>query len=84
MVKIHGNYSPPCGYILHKVLKCSSEAEFHLNRASFEICIPKLSRKRASQVLDKTSVFPNKAPRTQNSMPSALCSSNSLCHIKGL
>lgn len=72
MVKIHSNYSPPCGYIFCEVLKCSSEAELHLNRTSFEICIPQLSRKRASQVLDKTSVFFNKPARTQISMPSAL------------
>lgn len=62
MGKIYGNYSPPCWYILHQLLKCSSEAELHLNRASFDICIPKLSGKWADQILNKTS---SKPPRTQ-------------------
>lgn len=54
MATTHGNYSPPCGLILHEVCKCSSEAELHLNGA--ESCILKLGGKLASPVLDKPSV----------------------------
>lgn len=71
MVNIHGNYSPPCRYILHEVLKRISEAVLRLTRASFEICIPKLSGKRARQVLHKTSVFPQQT--TQDTDIRALC-----------